>query len=291
MSEFLQFLISGLTNGAIYALIALGFTIIYNTTEVINFAQGEFVMLGAMFMATFWGKLNWPLPLAFLAAVGLTAMVGILVERLAIYPARHADTITLIIITIGVSILLKGLAMFLWGKDSLPVPPFLGQEPFHLLSITLVPQSILVLATSILAVIGLETFFKRSIYGKAMRACSTNPLAARLIGIRVEPLVLFSFALSSGLSALAGAVIAPITFATYDMGTILGLKGFAAAVLGGLNSSTGAVVGGFILGILESLAAGFISSAYKDAVAFVLLLLMLFLRPQGLLGLKEIKKL
>ncbi len=291
MGEILQYLFSGLTSGAIYALIALGFTIIYNATEVINFAQGEFVMLGAMFMATFLGKMGLPLPLAFALSVGLTALVGLLVERLAIYPARHASVITLIIITIGVSILLKGLAMFLWGKDSLPVPAFVGEEPIRLFGATIIPQSILILVVALASVLGLEFFFKRTITGKAMRACAANRLAARLLGIRVEPLVLLAFGVSAGLSAVAGVIISPITFATYDMGTMLGLKGFSAAVLGGLTSSLGAVAGGFLLGILEALAAGFISSAYKDAAAFVILLIMLFLKPEGLFGRGEIKKL
>ncbi len=291
MSEFLQFLISGLTSGAIYALIALGFTIIYNATEVINFAQGEFVMLGAMFMATFMGKLDLPLPISFVLSVCLTAFIGILVERLAIYPARHSSTITLIIITIGVSILLKGIAMFVWGKDSLPVPAFVGEKPIQILGATIVPQSLLVLIVACISVFLLEVFFRKTLYGKAMRACAANRLAARLIGIKVEPLVLCAFALSAALSAIAGAVISPITFATYDMGTMLGLKGFSAAVLGGLSSSVGSVVGGILLGILEALAAGFISSAYKDAAAFIILLLMLFVRPEGLFGTKETKKL
>ena len=290
MGELLQFLISGLTSGAIYALIALGFTIIYNATEVINFAQGEFVMLGAMFMATFCA-LDLPLPLSFVLSVALTAVAGILVERLAIYPARKASPITLIIITIGLSILIKGIAMFAWGKDPLPVPAFVGERPLSVFGATVVPQSILVLVVALWAVLALEIFFKKTLTGKAMRACAANRLAARLIGVKVEPLVLLAFALSAAISALAGVIISPITFATYDMGTMLGLKGFSAAVLGGLTSSTGAVLGGFILGVLESLAAGFFSSAYKDAAAFVILVLMLLIRPQGLFGTKEIKKL
>ncbi|WP_022854435.1 branched-chain amino acid ABC transporter permease [Thermodesulfatator atlanticus] len=290
MSEALQFILSGLTNGAIYALIALGFTIIYNATEVINFAQGEFVMLGAMFMATFC-SLGLPIPLAFCLAVVLTAICGIIVERLAIYPARHASHITLIIITIGVSILIKGIAMFVWGKNPLPVPAFVGEKPLHFLGATIIPQSLLILVVAILAVLLLEAFFKKTLTGKAMRAAAVNRLAARLLGIRVEPLVLLAFALSAGTSAVAGVIISPITFATYDMGTMLGLKGFCAAVFGGLTSSTGAVLGGFFLGVIEALAAGFISSAYKDAAAFVILILMLFLKPEGLFGKKEIKKL
>ncbi len=290
MGEFLQYLFSGLTSGAIYALIALGFTIIYNATEVINFAQGEFVMLGAMFMATFCG-LGVPIPLAFTGAVLLTALVGILVERLAIYPARKASPITLIIITIGLSILIKGVAMFVWGKDPLPVPSFVGEKPIAIFGATLVPQSLLVLVVALLAVLAMEAFFKRTLTGKAMRACAANRLAARLLGIRVEPLVLLAFAISAGISALAGVIISPITFATYDMGTMLGLKGFSAAVLGGLTSSSGSVLGGFLLGILEALAAGFISSAYKDAAAFIILVLMLLIKPEGLFGTKETKKL
>ena len=290
MEEILQYLFSGLTSGAIYALIALGFTIIYNATEVINFAQGEFVMLGAMLTATFCG-LNLPLPLAFALAILITALAGILIERLAIYPARKASPITLIIITIGLSILIKGLAMFIWGKDPLPVPAFVGERPISVLGATIIPQSILVLATALIAVLTLEAFFKKTLTGKAMRACAANRLAARLLGIKVEPLVLLAFALSAAISALAGVIISPITFATYDMGTMLGLKGFSAAVLGGLTSSTGAVLGGFILGILEALAAGFLSSAYKDAAAFIILILMLFVKPEGLFGTKEAKKL
>ncbi len=290
MGEILQFLLSGLTSGAIYALIALGFTIIYNATEVINFAQGEFVMLGAMFMATFCAH-GLPIPLAFTLAVALTALAGILVERLTIYPARNASPITLIIITIGLSILIKGLAMFMWGKNPLPVPSFIGEKPLRIGGATVVPQSILILAMAVIAVWAMEIFFQKTLTGKAMRACAANRLAARLLGIRVEPLVLLSFALSAALSALAGVIISPITFATYDMGTMLGLKGFSAAVLGGLTSSTGSVLGGFILGILESLAAGYLSSAYKDAAAFIILVLMLLLKPEGLFGKKEIKKL
>ncbi|NPA48882.1 MAG: branched-chain amino acid ABC transporter permease [Thermodesulfobacteria bacterium] len=290
MGETLQFLLSGLTSGAIYALIALGFTIIYNATEVINFAQGEFVMLGAMFMATFCAH-GLPIPLAFVLAITFTAVAGILIERLAIYPARNASPITLIIITIGLSILIKGLAMFVWGKNPLPVPSFVGERPLNLLGATIIPQSILILVAAVIAVWTMEIFFQKTLPGKAMRACAANRLAARLLGIKVEPLVLLSFALSAALSALAGVIISPITFATYDMGTMLGLKGFSAAVLGGLTSSTGSVLGGFILGVLESFAAGYLSSAYKDAAAFIILVLMLLLRPEGLFGKKEIKKL
>ncbi|HFB83856.1 branched-chain amino acid ABC transporter permease [Thermosulfuriphilus ammonigenes] len=291
MSELLQYLFSGLTNGAIYALIALGFTIIFNATEVINFAQGEFVMLGAMILATLCQHTSLPLPLAFVITMAIVAAVGVMMERLTIRPARKASPLVLIIITIGVSILIKGVAMLIWGKDPLPVPAFSGEKPIFIMGATLIPQGLWVLGVGLVAVALTQWFFQGTIMGKAMRACAVSQRAASLIGINVSPLVLISFALSAATSAIAGMVISPITFATYDMGTMLGLKGFCAAVLGGLGSGLGSIMGGFLLGILESLAAGLISSAYKDAVAFFILILVLLLRPQGLFGLKEVKKL
>ncbi|WP_456432949.1 branched-chain amino acid ABC transporter permease [Thermosulfuriphilus sp.] len=291
MTELLQYLFSGLTNGAIYALIALGFTIIFNATEVINFAQGEFVMLGAMILATLCQHTPLPLPVAFLVTMLVVAGVGLIMERLAIRPARGANPLVLIIITIGVSILLKGMAMFIWGKDPLPVPPFTGEKPIFILGATIVPQGLWILGVGLVAVAVVQWFFQTTIMGKAMRACAVNQKAASLIGINVSPLVFISFGLSAATSAIAGMVISPITFATYDMGTMLGLKGFCAAVLGGLGSGFGSVLGGFLLGTLESLAAGLISSAYKDAVAFFILIIVLLIRPKGLFGPKEVKKL
>jgi len=291
MGQILQFLFSGLTNGAVYAVIALGFTIIYNATDVINFAQGEFVMLGAMVMYTFVHFLSWPIPVAFFATIICVSVIGILVEFFTIRPAKNADIISLIIITIGVSIFLRGVAMMIWGKDPVAIPPFTGSTPIVFMGAAIDPQIIWVLVITLIAMIFTQWFFKYTIWGKAMRACAVNKKAAKLVGIKVERLVSLSFALSAGISAAAGAVIAPITFASYDMGTMLGLKGFCAAVLGGLGSGVGSILGGFILGILEAFGAGYISSSYKDAFAFLILLIVLFLKPQGLLGQGEVDKL
>lgn len=290
MENFLEFFFSGLVNGAIYALIALGFMIIYSATGVINFAQGEFVMLGAMFTAWLSGR-GWPLPLVVGAALVGATLAGILTERLTIRPARTASPLILIIITIGVSILIKGLAMFTWGKDPLPVNPFLPSEPVHFLGATLSPQGLLVLVVSALAFLATESFFRFTLWGKAMRACAYNRFGARVLGINLSRLTCLAFGLSAALSGLAGIIISPLTFASYDMGTMLGLKGFSAAVFGGLGSATGALVGGFSLGILEALASGYISSAYKDAVAFLLLLIVLFLKPEGLFSPEKVEKL
>lgn len=281
-----QYFISGLTNGAIYALIALGFGIIFNSTTIINFAQGEFVMLGAMCAISIY-HLVPSLPLAFAGGVIIVSLVGLVFERLALRPVGEASPLTLIIITVGAGVFLKGVAMLLWGKESYTLPPFSGEAPLHLGPATLLPQNLWVLGLTLVLVLALEAFFRLTLMGKAMRACAYNPRAARLVGIPASRMVQLSFALSALLGAGAGILIAPLTLGVYDMGTILGLKGFAAAIIGGLGSLLGGVLGGLLLGLAESFTSGLISSGYKDAVAFLLLLVVLFLRPRGLLGGRE----
>lgn len=281
--QAVQFLASGLTAGSIYALVALGFSIIFNASRVINFAQGEFVMIGGM-SAVSLVALGMPMPMAILGAVGIAAIVGLALERLAVGRAKNADVVTLIIITIGASIFLRGLAQLVWDKRIHPLPPLSGDTPISFLGATLVPQSLWVLGATVAVVIALSWFFRRTMLGKAMLATSYNQLAAQLVGIDVKKVLFASFGLAAALGALAGVLIAPITFASYDVGIMLGLKGFAAAILGGLGSFPGAIVGGLVLGLLESLGAGYVSSAYKDVLAFVLILIVLFFRPDGILG-------
>lgn len=282
LASLLQYLISGLTNGAIYALVALGFGIIYHATTIINFAQGEMVMLGALCAISIY-QVYPSLPAAFLGGVALVTLVGILFERLALRPVKDPSAIVLIIITVGGGVFFKGVAMLLWGKEAYSFPSFSGDAPFHLGGATLLPQNLWVLSLTAVVLLALETFFRLTLVGKAMRACAYNPRAARLVGISQGRMVQLSFALSAGLGAAAGILIAPLTLGVYDMGTMVGLKGFCAAILGGLSSSFGGVLGGIILGVAESLATGLISSGYRDAVAFFILLLVLFLRPQGLI--------
>ena len=286
ITELLQYFFSGLTNGSIYALIALGFSIIFNATAIINFAQGEFVMLGALVAISLF-SLGLSLPVAFILAVVLVTCMGLMFERLAIRPARQTTHISLIIITVGGGVLIKGLAMLFWGKDAFTLPPFSGQEPLMVAGATILPQSLWIMGLTIVLVAGLELFLHFTLFGKAMRAASFNPVAARLVGIRVSQMVQFSFGLSAALGAAAGVMIAPITMGVYDMGTMLGLKGFCAAVIGGLGSSIGCVLGGLVLGVAEAFASGLISSGYRDAFAFLILLLVLFLRPQGLMGFRN----
>jgi branched-chain amino acid transport system permease protein len=283
IAPLLQYFISGLTNGAIYALIALGFGIIFNTTTIINFAQGEFVMLGAMCAISIY-HLAPSLPLAFLGGVILVSLVGLAFERLALRPVGEAAPLTLIIITVGAGVFLKGVAMLLWGKESYTLPAFSGEAPLHLGPATILPQNLWVLGLTLILVLALEAFFRLTLMGKAMRACAYNLRAARLVGIAASRMVQLSFALSALLGAGAGILIAPLTLGVYDMGTMLGIKGFAAAIIGGLGSLLGGVLGGLLLGLAESFTSGLISSGYRDAVAFLLLLVVLFLRPRGLLG-------
>ena len=283
MSEFLQFTFSGLTVGAIYALVALGFTLIYNASDVLNFAQGEFVMLGGM-VTVFATAAGVPLPLAALMAVAVAVVVGLMLYWLAIAPARGASAVSLIIITIGASILLRGLAGLVWDKNLHALPAFSGDRPIALGGATIVPQSLWVIGVTLVVVAALWWFFNRTLHGKAMLATSHNRLAAQLVGISVRRVLLVSFGLSAALGALAGILIAPITFTAWDVGVMLGLKGFAAAILGGLGSGPGAVLGGLALGLLEALSAGYVSSAYKDVIAFGIMLAVLVLMPGGLLG-------
>ena len=282
-----QFIVSGLTTGSIYALIALGFCIIHNATGIVNFTQVDFVSLGGLVMYTLLLGAGLPMPLAFLGSVLAGTCVGALVERLAIRPAKSRAVIVLIFITIGLSILMRGVFKIVWGTNQMAVPAFSGDTPLIILRAAVLPQSLWIFLITVAVVILLHLFFNKTLLGKAMRATSFNPRAAALMGVNVNSMILFSFALSGALGAVAGIIIVPITTLSYDIGVILGLKGFAAAVLGGYGNSVGAIVGGLLLGVLESLGAGMISSTYKDVIAFAVLLLVLFVKPSGLLGYGE----
>jgi branched-chain amino acid transport system permease protein len=286
-SQIIQYIFTGLTLGSIYALVALGFTMIYNSTGIINLAQGEFVMLGGLLMVFCTAVLKLPMLAGFLIAIVAVTAIGALFERLAIHPLKNASLITLIIITLAGSILFRGIAMFLWGKDPYMLPPFGSQESIQVWGAAIQPQIFWVLGITVFVVLGITFFFKHTLVGKAMTACAFNPLAARLVGINVRKMVLVSFGVSAALGAVAGAIITPITLMEYDRGPLLALKGFAAAVLGGLGSAPGSIAAGFLIGLLESLGAGLISSGYKDAIALFVLLLVLWIRPSGLFGSRE----
>ena len=289
-SQLLQYIFTGIAIGTIYGMVALGFNIIYNATGIINLAQGEFVMLGGMIMISLTAGLKIPMIFGFFISVGLVTLIGAAFERSAIHPLKDPSIITLIIITIAASILLKGGAMFAWGKQTYTLPPFSSNQPIFIGGASLIPQTIWILAIMVASMATLAFFFNFTMTGKAMRACAVNKLAASLVGINVKLMVLLSFALSAAIGAVAGIIITPIALMDYERGTMLAVKGFAAAVLGGLGSNVGAVLAGFIIGLMESLGAGFISSGYKDAIALLVLLFVLFLRPGGIMGSSKDKK-
>lgn len=291
LSAFLQYFFSGVANGSIYILIALGFNIIYNSTGIINFAQGEFTVLGGFIMYTLSVEWNLPVPVAFVLTLLAVGAVGGLFERTAINTLKKPTVITLIIITIGGSILLRGVAMNIWGKYPLFVPQFSSAGPIRIMDAVIQVHTIWILAITAIVVFLLYLFFEKTITGKAMRACAEDRDAAQLMGINVNGIVFLSFVLSAALGGVAGIVYTPMASMQYSMGAILGLKGFITAIIGGLGNSMGAVMAGLLLGMFETFSAAYISSVYKEPITLALLLVVLFVRPSGILGSSDVMKL
>jgi len=280
----LQYLLSGITKGSIYAVVAIGFNLIYSATGILNFAQGEFVMLGGMIAVTLAQFV--PLPVAIAGAVVIVTLVGCLLEVAFFRKLRRHSVLHLIIITIGLSIVMQEAALHLWDEKVRSLPYFTGNEvsSINLLGAAISPQVLWVLGTVAVMVIVLYIFLKYTLPGRAMRACSSNPEAAMLAGINIPNMRTLSFGLSAALGALAGCVMSPITMTHYEMGAPLAIKGFAAAILGGLGNPMGAVAGGLLVGTLEAFALYVMPAAYTDVAAFAVLLLVLFMRPHGLFG-------
>ncbi len=280
----LQYLLSGITVGSVYAMVAIGFNLIYSATGVLNFAQGEFVMLGGMVAVTLAHYV--PLPVAVAGAVAIVALVGCLLEVLFFRRLRRHSILHLIMITIGLSIVIQEVALHVWDEKVRSLPYYSGNEvsTLRFLGAAISPQVLWVLGTVTVTVLLLQGFLRYTLWGKAMRACSSNPEAAMLAGIHIPNMRTLSFALSAALGALAGCVVSPITSTHYEVGGGLAIKGFAAAILGGLGNPMAAVAGGLLVGILEASSVMFLPAAYKDVTAFAVLLLVLFVRPHGLWG-------
>lgn len=289
MATLLQICFSGLTIGAIYALVAIGFTLVYNSSDVINFAQGEFVMLGGMVTATLVAA-GFSIGAAVLIALLVTALIGLALYVFAIEPARGADPVMLIIITIGASILIRGVAGASMGKEFHIFPPISSSAALDLAGASIQTQSVAVIAGTVAIVTALWLFLRMTRMGRGIRATAANKLAARLAGINPSLIIGLTFVISALVGAVGGILITPITLTSFDVGTLLAIKGFAAAMLGGLGHPAGPVIGGLIIGMLEAFGAGYISSQYKDVFAFLVLLGALFVRPQGLLGRRSIER-
>ena len=278
-----QYVLAGIVAGAIYALIAAGFVLIYQVTGLINFAQGEFAMIGAMTAASLAATGMPPLGAAALAVLA-AAIVGALCYLLAIRPARGATGVTLIFITLGLDVALRGAGLFVWGTNPYALEAFSRGRALTVLGGVLQPQALWILGTDLLVFAALYLFFRYTYAGTAVRAAVANPPIASTFGIPLRTFAFWSFIAAAAIGGVGGVMIAPITQATYDMGLTLGLAGFVAAVLGGLDSLPGALLGGFVLGIVQKVAGGLLSTGWEEGIGFLILVLVLVLRPQGLLG-------
>jgi branched-chain amino acid transport system permease protein len=288
-SAVVQLLVSGIGTGSIYALIALGFNVVFKSTGAMNFAQGEWVVMGGMTAALLFAALN-TVGLACLAAVLIVTVVGILSERLVIWPLRRPNALLITLVSIGLAICTRSLVMLVLGKKPVGYPGFSPTATLSFGGVTLPTQILWVIGLTLVFLLVLHLFFERSIIGKALRAAAADRDAAAIVGVRVETTVMLSFAIAAFAGALAGVAITPLTLSSYDQGAMFGFKGFSAAMLGGVGSLPGAIVGGLMLGLLEAFGSFYISSDFKDAIAFAVLLLILFARPSGLLGRAEIVK-
>jgi branched-chain amino acid transport system permease protein len=280
----LQYVLSGITTGSVYAIVGIGFSIIYNSTGIINFAQGEFLMLGGMISVSL--APHMPLAAAIAIAVAATGLVGILLQLVFISWLKNPAILRVIIITIGLSILLREASLRIWDEKVRALPFWTGSETSSLaiFGARVSPQVLWVLGACALMVGALTLFFRFTITGRAMRACASNPTAARLCGIRTSSLVTLSFFIAAAMGALAGCAVSPLTQTQYDMGTSLAVKGFTCAVLGGLGNVTAAVAAGLLVGLLEAASISILPLAYKDVVALAIMLAILFFRPEGLFG-------
>lgn len=284
----LQQLASGVTAGGVYALIALGFVLIYKSTDVVNFSQGELVTWGAYFGLTFLG-LRLPFLAAFLLALVASGVLGLVIERAAMRPLLGGAPLTSIIATIGVGLVLQNAVRLVWGGDIQAFPPVFDATPRTFGSVRVTPQSVYVLLLSIALMGVFGVFFRFTRVGTALRATAQNRPAAALMGVRVGRMLTLAWVLGAALAGGAGVLLAPLIVVAPDMG-LVALKAFAAAILGGFSTFAGAICGGFLLGIVESLAGAYVSTAFKDVVSFLVIIAVLVLRPAGLLQVAHRRK-
>jgi branched-chain amino acid transport system permease protein len=282
MVDLIQILVGGLSIGAIYASVALGFTLTWRAASIINFAQGEVVMIGSFLGLTFYVLWGWSFPLAFIAAFAVSAVLGRLIERVFLRPVMHAELWATVVVTVGLSELLSNLARIIWGPEPRRFPSVFGSEPIHLGALRLPPQSIGVLAVVLVLVAALEVFFHRTMTGLAMRAVAQDRSTAKLMAIDSGRLIGVTIALSFGIAAVAGILLAPTYFVSFGMGLPIGIRAFAAAIIGGFGSVRGSIAGGLLLGTVEGLTNAYVSSEYLDAIVFGLVILVLLVRPAGL---------
>lgn len=284
LENIAQVLVAGLGNGAMYALVALGFGLVYSVSRYLNLLQGEFVIVGGLVTIWLTEVQKWHLVPAAVVAVVATCVVGILFQRLTLSPSRKLAPEVALMVTFGGVYVVRGIAMVLFGKDPLSLPSFSGEAPYTIGNVAISTQTFWVVGTLAITSVALWVFFKHSLTGKAMLACAENPNGAQLVGIDLRTMAMRTYVLAAIIGAVAGVVAAPLTSVSYDGGLSAALHGFIAAIFGGLGSYPGAVVGGLVVGLLEAVATGYISSEFKDAVTFGALMVLLLVRPHGIFG-------
>lgn len=280
MSDLLQLVFSGLAKGAVYGLVALGFVAVFSVREIVNLAQGEYSSLAGLTAITAVAS-GLPLLVAVLLVVPMVVLVSIAIERVVIAPVKRMTPLISIILTLGISTALKAFMLLVWGPQARGLPAFPGSD-FVVGGVSIRSQELWILGTAAMVGSAVVWFYEHTLRGKTLRACAEQPVAARLVGISPRTASMVAFGIAGFVGAVAGIVGTPIYFSSWDSGLALGLKGFVAATLGGLVSLRVALMGGLVLGVLENLVAGYIDTGYRDAVAFLVLLLVLLVRPQGL---------
>jgi branched-chain amino acid transport system permease protein len=284
MSTWLQYIVTGITMGSIYALIGLGYVTIYRTSHVVNMAQGSFVMMGGFFGYFLLKESGLPYWASIILSIIAVVAVAVAMYVLVLKRIMKSSLVNMILATVGLSILIESLVLLKWGGYSKPTPPFTGDKLLRLGGVHVAVQSLWVVGLMIVIFAGLYFFGQRTRVGKQMTATATNPNAARISGIPTQRMIILAFVISSAVGAIGGLAINSVIPLTYTSGALWGLTGFVAAILGGWGSSGGAVLGGLVLGIIQSIFAGILPAGWQDAIAFVMLILLLYFRPQGLLG-------
>jgi branched-chain amino acid transport system permease protein len=282
--KWIQLLVTGVTLGSIYALIALGYVTIYRTSRIVNMAQGAFVMFGAFFAYSFLSQIGLPYWLSAILAIAVVVIISAVMYGLVLKPLVKVSLVSIILATMALSILFENVALLTWGGYGKSVPAFSGDKALFVGKVAVFPQSLWVIGLMVLVLIGLYSLTNLTRIGKQMTATANDPGAASLSGVSTGRMILLAFAISAAIGAVGGIAITPISSTSYQSGGIYALSGFVAAILGGWGSSSGAVVGGLALGIIQSVATGFLPTGYQDAVAYAILILVLYLRPSGLLG-------
>jgi branched-chain amino acid transport system permease protein len=287
--QFSQFLVTGFTMGAIFALVAIGYGVIFSATGVINFAQGEFLMVGGMTAAVLWAQ-GVPLAGAVVLACLAVAAIGALTVFAVVGPAQRAGHIGTTVATVGLAIFLQGAAKLAFGSANRQLPSFSDGAPVQFAGAVVPTQNLWIAITALLSFLCIAAFLKSTMAGRAMLAFADNALASAIVGVRATTVQMQAYIVGAVLAGVAGVLLAPIVFASPSMGTLLGLKGFVAAAIGGLGSFRGAVVGGLLVGVLEAITAAYVSTAYRDAITFLVLILVLLRWPRGILGAASVQR-